>query len=129
MTYFLFLALTILTILSQLTHTWFVFNSFSRLSGRLKIAQSVIFCSILSIAIYAFVVAGKPGLACLGAVIEAIINVYYYGIDFFENGIRAKVRRAQSIATFWRKNWIAIFFGLLIPVLIYIFSEQLNSLK
>lgn len=128
-TYTLFLSLTIATIISQLIHTWFVFDSFSRLSGWLKTFQSVIFCGILSVAIFAFVIVGKPKLALLGAFIEIVINVYYYAMDFFENGIRARVHRSQSIATFWRKNWVAMFFGMLLPVLIYIFAEQMIELR
>lgn len=128
-TYNLFLSLTIATIISQLTHTWFVFNSFSRLTGWLKISQSVIFCGILSVAIYAFVIIGKPQLALLGAIIEIVINIYYYAMDFFENGIRARVRRIESILTFWRKNWVGIFFGLLLPMLIYVFAKQMIELK
>jgi hypothetical protein len=87
------------------------------------------FCSIISVSIFAFVIIGKPGLALLGALVEAIINIYYYAMEFFERGIRAKVHKKTSIATFWRKNWIAIFFGLLIPVMIYIFAEQMILLK
>ena len=128
-TYNLFLSLTIATIISQLIHTWFVFNSFSRLTGWLKTFQSMIFCGILSVAIYAFVIIGKPNLALLGAIIEIVINIYYYAMDFFENGIRARVHRLQSIASFWRKNWIGIFFGLLLPVLIYVFAKQMIELK
>jgi hypothetical protein len=128
-TYNLFLVLTIATIVSQLVHTWFVFHSFSRLSGWLKTFQSVMFCGILSVAIFAFVIAGKPTLALLGAIIEIVINIYYYAMDFFENGIRARVRRVESILTFWRKNWVAIFFGLLIPMLIYVFAKQMIELK
>jgi len=124
-TYNLFLSLTIATIISQLTHTWYVFNSFSRLEGWLKIAQSIIFCSILSVAIYAFVIINKPILALLGAIIEIIINVYYYAMDFFENGIKARVHRRVSILTFWRKNWIGMFFGFLLPLLIYIFAKEM----
>lgn len=127
--YILFLSLTVLTIISQLTHTWFVFDSFSKLNGWLKTAQSIVFCGILSVAILAFVLAGKTELALLGAIVEIIINIYYYAIDFFENGIRARERRRKSIATFWRKNWIAMFFGVLLPLLIYIFSEQMNELR
>jgi len=127
--YNLFLLLTIATIISQLTHTWFVFDSFSRLKGWLKTSQSIIFCSILSVAIFAFVIIGKPRLALLGAIVEIIINIYYYAMDFFENGIRARVHRSTAIITFWRKNWIAIFFGLLLPMLIYIFAKQMIELK
>lgn len=128
-TYNLFLVLTIATIISQLTHTWFVFHSFSRLTGWLKTLQSVIFCSILSVAIFAFVIINKPGLALLGAFIEIIINIYYYAMDFFENGIRARVHIRDSVFRFWRINWIAIFFGLMLPMLIYIFAKQMIELR
>jgi len=128
-TYNLFLALTIATIISQLTHTWFVFDSFSRLKGWLKTSQSVIFCSILSVAIFAFVIIEKPWLALFGAIIEVIINVYYYAMDFFENGISAKVHRSKSIIKFWRINWIGIFFGILLPMLIYVFAKEMMLLK
>lgn len=125
----LFLALTIATIISQTIHTWFVFDSFSRLKGSLKTFQSIIFCGIISISILAFVLIGKPKLAFFGALIEIIINMYYYGMDFWENGIRARVQRKLAIVTFWRRNWIAIFFGLLIPMLIYIFAKQMINLN
>jgi hypothetical protein len=139
MTYTLFLLLVIGAIISQTIHTWFVFQSFSRLQGGLKTFQSVIFCSIISVAIFAFVIVGKPWLALLGAFIEVIINMYYYAMDFFENGIRkgsntedkkkAKEIRKIAIITFWRRNWVAIFFGLLIPMLIYVFSLEMMELK
>lgn len=130
-TYNLFLALTIATIISQLTHTWFVFDSFSRLNGWLKTTQSIIFCSILSVAIFAFVIIHKPLLALFGAFIEIIINVYYYAMDFFENGIKERKEhtRKKAILTFWRKNWIGIFFGLLLPMLIYVFAKEMIELK
>jgi hypothetical protein len=109
-----------------------VFDSFRKIKQRwLKLTQSVIFCSILSVAILAFVLIEKPKLALLGAIVEIIINIYYYAIDFFENGIRhnEKHRRRKAILTFWRKNWIAIFFGILLPLLIYVFAEQMILLK
>lgn len=127
----LFITLTVLAIISQTVHTYFVFNSFSRLSGGLKLFQSVIFCSIISIAIFAFVIIGNPALALIGALVEVVINLYYYGTDYFENGIRyikAENRRA-AVLRYWRRNWIAFFFGLIIPMLIYIFAQQLILLK
>lgn len=127
--YNIFLLLTIATIISQLVHTWYVFNSFSRLTGWLKTFQSVMFCGILSVAIFAFVIVGKPKLALLGAIIEIIINIYYYAMDFFESGIRARVHVKDSILKFWRINWIAIFFGLMLPVLIYIFAKEMIELR
>jgi len=127
--YNLFLILTVATIISQLVHTWFVFHSFSRLTGWLKTFQSIMFCGILSVAIFAFVIVGKPGLALLGALIEVIINIYYYAMDFFENGIRARVHVRDSVLKFWRVNWIALFFGLMLPMLIFIFAKQMIELK
>jgi hypothetical protein len=127
--YKLFIALTIATIISQTVHSWYVFHSFSRLTGFIKLFQSVMFCGILSVAIFAFVIIGKPGLALLGAVIEIIINMYYYAMDFFENGIRARVHVRDSILKFWRQNWIAVFFGLMLPMLIFIFAKQMIELK
>jgi len=127
--YTLFLTLTILVIISQTLHTYFVFISFSRLEGNLRLIQAIIFCSILSVSILAFVLIRKPNLAILGAIIEIIINMYYYAEDFWKNGIRAKVHRWKSIITFWRRNWVSIFFGILIPILIYVFSEQMIELS
>lgn len=128
-TYNLFLTLTIATIVSQTIHTWFVFQSFSRLEGALRTIQSIIFCSIISVAIFAFVIVGKTKLALFGAIIEIIINIYYYAMSFFEVGIRAKVRRRDSILKFWRVNWVALFFGVLLPMLIYIFAKQMIELR
>jgi hypothetical protein len=137
--YTLFLWLTIATIVSQTIHTWFVFQSFSRLPKYLKTFQAVIFCSILSVAIFAFATIGEARLAMLGAFIEIVVNVYYYGMDYFEKGIEIsfkrmstpdpKLRWNDSILRFWRHNWIAFFFGLLLPMLIYIFSMQMIKLK
>jgi len=137
--YNFFLVLTILTIVSQTIHTWFVFQSFSQLEGSLKTFQSVIFCGLISAAILAFVLIKKEELALTGAIIEIIINIYYYGKSFFELGIKAGSRseeksnrkhlRRQSIWKFWRQNWVAFFFGILLPMLIYIFAVQMIALR
>ena len=137
--YWLFISLTVFTIISQTVHTYFVFNSFSRLQGKLKLFQAVVFCGIISVAIFAFVLIGKPKLALLGAIIEIIINIYYYAMDFFENGIRKGSRtsdekafrdvRRIAIWTFWRKNWIAMLFGIILPMLIYVFAKEMIELK
>lgn len=137
--YNFFLILTIAVIISQTIHVYYVFNSFSRLEGWLRGFQATMFCSIISLSILAFVLIGKHQLALLGALIEVIVNMYYYALDFFENGIKqgsstqdakaAKQKRNTAILTFWRKNWVAIFFGLLIPMLIYVFAMQMIELK
>jgi hypothetical protein len=127
--YTFFLILTIAVIISQTIHVYYVFNSFSRLTGWLRTFQAVMFCSIISLSILGFVLIGKDQLALLGALIEIVVNIYYYAMDFFENGIRARVNRKIAIITFWRKSWVAIFFGLLIPTLIYVFALQMIILK
>lgn len=116
----LFTILTIAAIVAQLPHVWYMFNSFSRLEGNLKTIQSVTFCLIISVAIFAFVMLGKPMLALFGVGIEVVINSYYYSLGFWQ-------RKNTRIDL--RKNWIAFLFGILIPVLIYIFSEQLAELR
>ena len=125
----LFIFLTIAAILSQIPHAWYVFDSFSKLNKWLKISQSLLFCSILSVAILGFVLTGQTTLAIFGAFIETVINIYYYTLDFWKNGInkRTSETRKKAIAIFWRKNWIKIFFSVLLPLLIFIFSEQLKK--
>jgi hypothetical protein len=123
----LFYALAIAAIISQTIHSWFVFKSFSRLEGGVKTFQAIIFCSIISVAIFAFVIVKKPELAALGAFIEIVINIYYYGQEYFQKGITTTKKNA--ILNWWRINWIAIFFGILIPVLIYVFSLEIINLS
>jgi|GEM_PF-2178853 4-amino-4-deoxy-L-arabinose transferase-like glycosyltransferase len=125
--YYLFLLLTVAAIISQTVHTFFIFDSFSRLKGRLKLFQAIVFCSIISVAIFAFVIIGKPQLALLGAIIEVVINIYYYAKDYFEDGITTT--KKYAIRNWWRRNWISMFFGIIIPALIYVFSLQLIELK
>lgn len=123
----LFIALTIASIFSQVPHAYAVFDSFSKLKGWLKNAQSIIFCGILSIAIFGFVLIGRTDLALLGAIIEIIINIYYYSMEFWKDGYGGK-KKIRSTMKFWRQKWISIFFAFLLPVLIFIFSQILKEL-
>ena len=118
--YYLFLSLTITSIIAQTIHSYFVFNSFSQLTGWLRDLQSITFCGIISVAIFGFVYIGKLELALFGAGIEAVINLYYYSLNFWQR---------QNGRFSWRKQWIALFFGLLIPAMIFIFAEQMIELK
>lgn len=125
---YLFIGLTAAAIISQVPHAWFVFDSFSNINHKwLKNLQSMMFCSILSISILAFALDGQRWMALLGAAIEAIINIYYYTLNFWKEGITARTpeTRKKSILKFWRMNWIKIFFAILLPSLIFIFAEQL----
>jgi hypothetical protein len=96
-----------------------MFESFSRLEGKLRLIQSIAFCLILSVAIFAFSWIGKPKLALLGAGIEVIVNFYYYTLNYWQ-------RRGNKID--FRKQWIALLFGVLLPMMIFIFSEQLKDI-
>jgi hypothetical protein len=133
--YYLFLGLTIFLVITQIPHVFYTFESFSRLKGTWRKVQSGAFCAIISISIIGFVWIGRPDLALLGAIIEIIINLYYYSIDFWQKG-HTKRREAnkvfgiawKDVGTFWRQNWVAFLFGTLIPLGIYLFSEILISL-
>ena len=133
MLYF-FLSLTVLVIISQTVHTYSVFDSISKIENKkLKRFQAVVFCSILSLSILAFVMNGNEKLAFAGAVVEVVINMYYYAEEFWKNGFKSysvdvREKRSADITRFWRKNWIKIFFGVILPVLIYIFAEQITLL-
>lgn len=125
----LFISLTILSILSQVAHAYYTFNKFSRLKPPFKALQSVAFCSIISVAIFAFVWIEKPLLALFGAGIEIIINIYYYSEEFWDNGYGQTKYRFKSTVRWWRINWAKILFGFIMPFLIYIFSKQLMQYK
>ncbi len=134
MEYYLFLGLTIALVITQVPHVYYTFDSFSRLKGGWKKLQSGAFCGIISISIIGFVYIGRPDLALLGAAIEIIVNLYYYSLDFWREGFKNRTSDKLSyfmggawidIGTFWRQNWIAFLFGVLIPLGIYLFSEIL----
>ena len=125
----LFISLTVLSILSQVAHAYYAFNKFSRLKGAFKKLQSIAFCSIISVAIFAFVWINKPMLALFGAGIEIIINIYYYSEEFWDNGYGQKKNKLSHTLIWWRKYWAKILFGILMPFLIYIFSMQLIDYK
>lgn len=136
--FYLFFGLTVLVMISQTVHSYFVFEMFSKIENKnTRQFQSVMFCSILSIGILGFVWIGKPNLAILGALIEIVVNIFYYASEFWMNGFKSfqgdpkeiKSKKTKSVLKFWRINWIAIFFGVLLPVLIYVFAEQMKQLN
>ena len=137
MIYLLFI-ITILVIITQTINTYYVFNAFSRIeNAKLKLFQSIVFCSILSLAVFAFVITGYTRLAIIGALIEIIINFYYYPASFWQEGFKAipgkkneiAPKRFLSILKFWRQNWIAFVFSIFIPALIYILAELIKNFR
>lgn len=118
MTKHLLIGLTVAAIVSQIPHVYHTFISFSNLEGKIREVQAWSFCAILSVAIFTFVLLGKTELALLGSGVEVIINVYYYSMHYWQ----------KNNKFYWKKSWIAIFFAVLIPMMIFVFSEQLVKL-
>jgi multisubunit Na+/H+ antiporter MnhB subunit len=130
---YLFLGLTTAAIMAQVPNAYHVFKRFSKLKGTLQEIQAIAFCVILSTAIFGFVYHGRPDLALIGALLEVIINIYYYTGDFWERGYDLKKSTKNPVSLqilrFWRINWVAlILIGVGMPTFIYIFSEILVNL-
>jgi uncharacterized membrane protein len=89
------------------------------LPSKLKNAQAIIFCSVLSISIFAFVLIEEPIMAAFGAIVEIIINIYYYFEKYWKNKIDKRKDNAHPL----RRNWIKVFMAFLFPVFIYILSH------
>ncbi len=124
----LFYILTVAAISSQLPHAYYTFNSFSRLTGWMKEVQSATFCGIISVAIFAFVLIGNSKMAFYGMLVEVVINLYYYSMDFWKYGYGQKTKKQKSTLKWWRQNWIAVFFSPLLPGMIYLLAEQLKGM-
>lgn len=114
----------------QSIHTWYVVDSFSRISQEwIKITQGVLFMGIPGAIILAAVYDGNTPFALGAAFFEFLINIYYYGKDFFENGYKnfakedRKSKRLNSTLVWWRKNWAAMIFAATFPAGIYFCSE------
>lgn len=131
--FILLFSLAVAAIFSQSVHTWFVFDSFSQIKQKwLKITQSILFCGIISVFILAAVWMGKETLALVGALVEFIFNVYYYALEFWENGAPHRTGTTafkKSVWAFWRRYWIRFFAGLIIPASIYIISKLMLEYK
>lgn len=116
----LFITLTIASIFSQVPHAYWAINNYSRIEILwMKRAQNIIFCGIISVGILGFVLIGKHGHALVGAIVEIIINLYYYNNQFSGKG-QSKI--GQKIA----KNWLAYFLAFVIPLMIYVFSKEIE---
>jgi hypothetical protein len=109
-----FITLTILSILSQIPHAYWAIDNFSTIKERwLKVSQNIVFCGIISVGILAFVLIGKHWYALAGAAIEIVINIYYYNSQFDKRTSR-------------KKTWLAYFLAFLIPISIFIFSMEIK---
>lgn len=136
--FWFFFAIVFLIISTQTVTTWYVFNDFSQLKNKsLKLFQSITFCGIVSLIIIGSVFIGKKHLAMAGAALEILINFFYYANDFFEDGYKSfsgnrkevRKKRFNSTLKFWRKYWLKMIFGLIIPVIIYVCAELMLELS
>lgn len=114
---YLFLALTILSILSQIPHMIWSIERYNRIKQTwLKNIQIGSVCSIISIGIAAFAYIGEVWYALGGAVVEIVINMYYYNNQF------------SNIQNPFRKHWLAYVLAVLLPMTIFIFSHQYSKM-
>jgi hypothetical protein len=130
--FWFFFGIVLLIVSTQTVTTWFVFHSFSQLNkGALRNFQSIAFCGIISLVIIGSAFIGKTQIAVGGAVLEVLINWFYYAKEFFEDGYKSfsgdkverRKKRRNSTLKFWRKYWLKMLFGIIIPAGIYICSE------
>lgn len=116
----LFIVLTIMSILSQIPHAYWAIETFSQIKNKtMRVLQNVVFCSIISIGILGFALQGKHLHALIGAIIEIVINIYYYQVSF-ESADKRKSASKQ-------KTWLAWFLAFLIPFSIFFFSLEIKG--
>lgn len=114
----LWITLTVLAIFSQVPHAYWSILRYSQMDRGVKELQAVVFCMIISVGILGFVLIGKHIHALIGAVVEIIINLYYYNHQF---GGKGKATLRQKIS----KEWLAYFLAFLLPLSIYFFSKEI----
>jgi hypothetical protein len=136
--FWFFFGIATLIVITQTITTWYVFEGFSGMENAvIKRFQSVSFCTIISLIIIGSVFIGVKWLAFTGAVIEVLINFFYYAKDFWQNGFKAFTgdkaeisrKRKNSVLKFWRQYWLKFIFGIIIPVAIYICAELMLTLQ
>jgi hypothetical protein len=111
---------TFMIIATQTVHSYYIIDSFSRIKIRwLRIFQNVMFCGIISLFILVMVFMGEHEMALAGAILESLLNIYYFFEDWWQKGYGAKADRKLARIRFWRKNWFKIIMALAIPALIY----------
>ena len=109
----LFLSLTIGAILGQVPHAYWSLDRYNRITQNwMRISQNVVFCSLISVGIFAFVLIENHTMALIGAVVEILINLYYYSNQF------------RNIQKPFQKHWLAYLLAVLLPMTIYFFSLE-----
>lgn len=128
MTQILLISLVIAAIIVQVPHAYWTFIKASKLKNiNARRLQAGAFCAIVSVAIFTFVWIGETELALFGALIEVVINLFYYTSEFWDVGFGQKRKRWKYILSYWRQRWIYFFIALLLPAFIFVFSEFLKD--
>lgn len=108
--------LTIAAILTQAPHTYWAIDRFSNIEIKwIKISQNVIFCLILSLATLFYVLDGDHWFAAGFALMEIVINVYYYQTE------EKDLRKKQT------KKWLRWVFAITFPAMIFFFSLKIEE--
>lgn len=109
----------------QVPHNYYVFSKFSKLKKG-KSFQSWVFCGIFSLLILYGVIIENEFIAISGAILEMLINVYYYNEQFFVGGFPNSIKRSrkQQMLRYWRQNGITmILFTFVFPSAIYVIAH------
>lgn len=115
----LWITLTVLAIFSQVPHAYWSIMRYSQIEVEaMKVLQAIAFCMIISVGILCYVLIGKHEYALGGAVVEIIVNLYYYNHQFKGKGLKTM---REKLA----KHWLAYFLALLLPLCIYFFSREI----
>ena len=111
---------TFMIIATQTINSWFFFDNFSRIENKkLRNFQSIMFCGIFSLFILVMVFMQEHKMALLGAVVEALLNVYYYFEFWWQNGYGSKQNRGLARIRFWRRYWFKVLLAFIIPAAIF----------
>lgn len=113
----LFLILTIGAILGQVPHAYWSLDRYNRINQNwMRVSQNIVFCSLISVGILAFVLIENHTMALIGAFVEVLINVYYYTNQF------------KNVQSPFKKHWLAYLLAVLLPLTIYFFSIEFSRL-
>lgn len=115
---YLLLTFAILSIASQIPHSFWYVDYISNLEGHWKRIQNIVFCAIIATAILVCVLMGLHVWAAVGVLVESVINIYYVHssyADLYKDGRKNRDDRKRKLVG-------AYFLAVLIPLCVYLFS-------
>lgn len=112
----LWITLTALAIISQVPHAYWAIEDFSIIKNRtIRILQNASFCLIISFMIMGFVLEGLHLAALGGAIVDIVINIYY-----FQRGMSAMSDDNR------RKKWLRYVLAILMPLTVFFCSMMIK---